>query len=298
MIDNIAAFAQTGVTYIPYVETRPKEASGLLEVWLKQATACVIDDFPTYYPRHVLETALQFNTCELHVVDSNGFMAMRAQGRDFTTAYSLRRHLHKTILEHMYEFPLANPLDNARDLPMIDATLIEDIFAKSNTPLTPYEYLWRVAEGGDIGKSALSTLKIDHTVPPVLTKKGGSVEARRRWKKFLSQRLINYNELRNQPQENGASGISPWLHFGHIGVHQIINEIFTAYRWDVSMVTPPNDGRRSGWWGLPEPVEAFLDQIITWRDIGFIHCAMIPNHTEFSSLPQWAQTTLAEHAND
>ena len=298
MIDNRAAFAQTGVTYIPYVETRPKEASGLLEIWLGQATACVIDDFPTYYPRHVLETALKFKTCELHVVDSNGFMAMRAQGRDFKTAYSLRRHLHKTILEHMHEFPLANPLDNAKGLPMIDATLIEGIFAKSNTPLTPYEYLWRVSEGGDVGKAALSKLNIDHTVPPVLTKKGGSVEARRRWKEFLARRLVNYKEMRNQPQENGASGISPWLHFGHIGIHQILNEIFTAYRWDVSMITPPNNGRRQGWWGLPEPVEAFLDQVITWRDIGFIHCAMIPDHTEYSSLPQWAQNTLAEHSQD
>ena len=44
------------------------------------------------------------------------------------------------------------------------------------------------------------------------------------------------------------------------------------------MVNAPNDGRRQGWWGLPEPVEAFLDQIITWRDIGFIHCAMVENH--------------------
>ena len=51
------------------------------------------------------------------------------------------------------------------------------------------------------------------------------------------------------------------------------------------MVNPPNDGRRQGWWGLLEPVEAFLDQIITWRDIGFIHCAMVENHTEYESLP-------------
>ena len=64
------------------------------------------------------------------------------------------------------------------------------------------------------------------------------------------------------------------------------------------MVNPPNDGRRQGWWGLPEPVEAFLDQIITWRDIGFIHCAMIENHTEYDSLPEWAKTTLAEHEED
>ena len=64
------------------------------------------------------------------------------------------------------------------------------------------------------------------------------------------------------------------------------------------MVNPPNDGRRQGWWSLPEPVEAFLDQIITWRDIGFIHCAMIENHTEYESLPEWAKTTLAQHEHD
>ena len=93
-------------------------------------------------------------------------------------------------------------------------------------------------------------------------------------------------------------GLSPWLHYGHISVHAILHDIFTHHRWDVSMVNPPNDGRRQGWWGLPEPVEAFLDQIITWRDIGFIHCAMIENHTEYDSLPEWAKTTLAEHEED
>jgi deoxyribodipyrimidine photo-lyase len=66
----------------------------------------------------------------------------------------------------------------------------------------------------------------------------------------------------------------------------------------VSLVNAPNDGRRQGWWGLPEPVEAFLDQIITWRDIGFIHCAMVENHTDYESLPAWAITTLGEHEND
>ena len=51
-------------------------------------SACVIDDYPTYYPKHVLNVALTVIPCEIHVVDSNGFMAMRAQGRDFSTAYS------------------------------------------------------------------------------------------------------------------------------------------------------------------------------------------------------------------
>ena len=84
MIDNRASFADSGVTYIPYTETTSREASGLLEEWLQFATACIIDDYPTYYPLHVLNTALKVSPCELHVVDSNGFMAMRAQGRAFT----------------------------------------------------------------------------------------------------------------------------------------------------------------------------------------------------------------------
>ncbi|MCH1540371.1 MAG: hypothetical protein L7S56_02905 [Candidatus Poseidonia sp.] len=298
MIDNRASFADSGVTYIPYTETTSREASGLLEEWLQFATACIIDDYPTYYPLHVLNTALKVSPCELHVVDSNGFMAMRAQGRAFTTAYSLRRHLHKTILEHMYDFPESHPLVNAKNLPMIDPSVIQQIFAKSNTPITPYEFLWRVSEGGDVGKEALSNLAIDHQVPPVLGKKGGSIEAKRRWKNFLKTRLMQYKSNRNQPDSNGASGLSSWLHFGHISSHQIIHEIFQAHQWDVSMVNPPNDGRRQGWWGLPEDVEAFLDQIITWRDIGFIHCAMVENHTQYESLPEWAKETLAIHASD
>ena len=298
MVDNREIFANSGVTYVPYAETKRKEASGLLQGWLKNARACVIDDYPTYYPKHVLNTAIAVKPCEVHVVDSNGFMAMRAQGRDFSTAYSLRRHLHKTIREHMYEFPEAKPLANAADLPNVDATLVQRVFDETNTPMTPYEFIWRVAEGGDVGQQALSTLSIDHDVPPVVGKRGGHREGRRRWKEFFSNRLALYHEKRNEPQERGASGLSPWLHFGHLSVHNILHDLFAHHGWDVSLVNPPNDGRRQGWWGLPEPVEAFLDQIITWRDIGFIHCAMTQNHTEYESLPAWAITTLREHEND
>ena len=298
MIDNRDSFSNSGITYVPYVETKRKEASGLLKGWLQRARACVIDDYPTYYPKHVLNTAISVKPCEVHVVDSNGFMAMRAQGRDFSTAYSLRRHLHKTIREHMHEFPEAKPLRSTGDLPALPPDIVQAVFSETNTPQTPYEFLWRVAEGGDVGRVALSTLSIDHEVEPVIGKRGGHLEGRRRWKEFFSSRLAAYHEMRNHPQERGASGLSPWLHFGHISVHAILHDLFTHHQWDVSLVNPPNDGRRNGWWGLPEPVEAFLDQIITWRDIGFIHCAMIENHTAYESLPQWAQTTLAEHAAD
>ena len=57
-------------------------------------------------------------------------------------------------------------------------------------------------------------------------------------------------------------------------------------------------GSRNGWWGLNEASEAFLDQIITWRDLGFHFAYHRPDHATFNSLPEWAQMTLNEHAND
>lgn len=298
MMDNKRAFEDSPIAYIPYVETKPKEAKGLLEQWMKNAEILVIDDFPTYHPRRVFEIAISIAKCEIHCVDSNGFISLRSQNRTFTTAYSLRRHLHKTILTHMQEFPHPNPIILGQNLPQIDQAIIAEIFSQSNTPMTPYESIWRICEGKEVGLNVLSKLAIDHTVPPVEHTSGGAIAAQLCWKNFLQNRLTNYAEDRNKPELNGSSGLSPYLHFGHIGIHQILNDIFQTYSWDISEIILPNNGRRSGWWNLPPDVEGFLDQVITWRDLGFLHCANVANHDRFESIPDWAKMTLKIHQND
>ena len=109
MMSNKMAFEDSPITYVPYVETKPNEARGLLEKWMEYADVMIIDDFPVYHPRRVMEIAISIGKCDIHCVDSNGFISMRGQNRSFTTAYSLRRHLHKTILNHMMEFPHPEP---------------------------------------------------------------------------------------------------------------------------------------------------------------------------------------------
>jgi deoxyribodipyrimidine photo-lyase len=46
------------------------------------------------------------------------------------------------------------------------------------------------------------------------------------------------------------------------------------------------------------PAEAFLDQLITWRELGFNMCAHRSDYDRYESLPGWARTTLARHATD
>ena len=94
-----------------------------------------------------------------------------------------------------------------------------------------------------------------------------------------------------------TSRLSPWLHFGHISSLEVVHRVLQDASWDPSMTEEKVTGSRTGWWGVPESHEAFLDQIITWRDLGF-HFAIRPDHATFSSIPDWAQTTLTEHADD
>ncbi|MEM7558992.1 MAG: deoxyribodipyrimidine photolyase, partial [Planctomycetota bacterium] len=47
-----------------------------------------------------------------------------------------------------------------------------------------------------------------------------------------------------------------------------------------------------------EDAEAFIDQLCTWREIGFNMCWREPNYEQLDSLPDWTQKTIKEHAGD
>jgi deoxyribodipyrimidine photo-lyase len=47
------------------------------------------------------------------------------------------------------------------------------------------------------------------------------------------------------------------------------------------------------------PAEAFLDQLVTWREVGLNMCTLRPDdYMRYESLPDWAQKTLADHQKD
>jgi deoxyribodipyrimidine photo-lyase len=46
------------------------------------------------------------------------------------------------------------------------------------------------------------------------------------------------------------------------------------------------------------PAEAFLDQLVTWRELGVNMCAHRADYDSFETLPAWALRTLAKHARD
>jgi deoxyribodipyrimidine photo-lyase len=49
---------------------------------------------------------------------------------------------------------------------------------------------------------------------------------------------------------------------------------------------------------MSRSAESFLDQLITWRELGYNMCTHLPLYDRYESLPAWAQETLNRHRKD
>lgn len=144
----------------------------------------------------------------------------------------------------------------------------------------------------------MANLPIDHSVPPVPGIAGGHEAARRALERFLDERLRTYAEARNDPSADATSRLSPYLHFGHLSAHEVLSAVLDREGWSPDRVNDGARGRRAGWWGVSEAAEGFLDELVTWRELGFNNAASDARWDQFDGLPDWARRTLAEHERD
>ena len=117
-------------------------------------------------------------------------------------------------------------------------------------------------------------------------------------KLFLNEHLESYAHFRNEPEKEVTSRLSPYLHFGHISSHQVFHEIAHKEQWSPQRLIAEGRGQRRGWWGMGESAESFIDQLVTWRELGFNACYWCEDYDRYESLPPWAIQTLDEHEAD
>ncbi len=148
-----------------------------------------------------------------------------------------------------------------------------------------------------LDRSIIADLPLDHSVPTV-REQGGQGPATRVLERFISERLDRYDQ-RNHPDARVESGLSPYLHFGQISSHQVLAAVAAHEEWNPGKLGDTASGAREGWWGMSGPAEAFLDQLVTWRELGYRTAASDPGgYDRYDALPDWAKATLAEHAGD
>ena len=285
MADNARAFARTPVRYFPYAEDARDAGRGLLEALAADAAVVVTDDAPFFFLPRMIAAAAGRLDVRVEAIDGNGIHPLRAVDRVFPTAFSYRAHLQKVLRTHLDDVPLADPLAGVRlpKAPTLDAVT-------ARWPEASAELLT-----GDV--AVLARLAIDHDVAPVSTQ-GGAEAARARLSSFVAGPLATYAEDRHDPDDPRTSGLSPYLHFGHLSAHEVFDAVMSHEGWTRRLLAASGGGKREGWWGVSRGAESFLDQLVTWREIGFNAATHLPDADRYDTLPAWALATLEAHARD
>jgi deoxyribodipyrimidine photo-lyase len=277
MIDNAAECQRHGVCYRACIEPKAGAAKRLLRQLARQSCVVVTDDHPISWIAPKL-TGLGVRT---ERIDGNGLLPLRAASETFPTAYSFRRFLQQTLRDHLLDAPRAQPLAHA-PLPQLE-------------PLP--EALRATLDARGLASVDLARLPLDRAVGAVAAQ-GGCRAARRSLGRFLGERLPHYSR-RNHPAEDVCSRLSPYLRHGHLSVHEVFHRSMQQEHWSPDRLADKPNGRREGWWGVGATAEAFLDQLITWREVGYNFCHTRPSDFDaYESLPTWAQATLDEHTAD
>ncbi|MCU0234644.1 MAG: hypothetical protein MUE90_11530, partial [Thermoanaerobaculales bacterium] len=271
MADNAAALAATAATYHPYVEPERGAGKGLLEALAARACVVVTDEYPCFFlPRMVAAAAARLPVL-VEAVDGNGLLPLRAAERVFPTAFAFRSFLQDELPRHLGELPADDPLAGLTS-PRLPA-LPEEIVRR-----------WPALDLRSAGPALLHRLPLDHAVAPVAGA-GGSRAAAAALRRFVDERLAAYAARRNDVVDEVTSGLSPYLHFGHVGAHEVFAAVAAHEGWSPDRLAGRAGGRRAGWWHMGEAAEAFLDQLVTWRELGFNMAHLRDDHDRYEALP-------------
>ena len=188
----------------------------------------------------------------IYEVDARNIVpCWEASNKKEYAAYTLRPKIHRALPDFLTDFPLVqkHPFPWPKKV------------TKTN---------WDQAEG---------SLSIDRSVAEVDWLLPGEEAAAEILNHFLTKKLSAYASRRNDPNEDGVSNFSPYLHFGQISAQRVALEV---QKKKVNK----------------ESKDAFLEELIVRRELSDNFCFYNPDYDRFAGFPEWAQKTLNEHRGD
>ncbi|MCB1172493.1 MAG: deoxyribodipyrimidine photolyase [Leptospiraceae bacterium] len=286
MAENRAAMRRRKLNYFGFAEQFAGQGRGLVRRLSRDAALVVSDEFPVFImPEHNRRVS-QWIQVPYYTIDANGILPMRLSAKDSWSAFIFRKLVQRHFWEAWQNPPLADPLAKLKHRGA--ALDLEQLSADWPTP----------AEAWQNPASFCKSLPIDHQVRPAMIS-GERKTALELLDDFINHKLKRYAKERNHPDADAASRLSPWLHFGKISSFEIVQRVFQCQPRDWQPVYSARiTGKNRGFFGGYEYVESFLDELITWREIGYHYAFHRPDYDQLSSLPDWALKTLHDHRRD
>ena len=234
-----------------------------------KAGAIVTDFFPLNisfdWNMYVAEKA----PCAVICVDAHNIVPawVASQKQEFG-AYTLRPKLHKLLPTYMDEFPkIKKQSESLKPGPQIDW---DDLLKNSAVPATPAPVDW---------------------ISP------GAKEANAHLKNFLKNKFADYAEKRNDPNEDAQSGLSPYLHYGHISAQRIALEVLRHI--GEKNIADVIDARKNGSEKeTASSASTFLEELIVRRELADNFCFYNRNYDNPKCFPEWAQKSWKKFGGD
>lgn len=300
MLDHRQALAKHPIGYLPYVEPNPHAGRGLVASLTEQCVEIITDHVPCFIvPRHnrALARIADQQGVRATAVDATGTLPVNLLEEPCPSAAVFRRYAHKHLVQSLTSAPKPNPLAATKQgqdrIPPFHDTLLQHVDQQWKQS---HQWLDRFS---DDPQSALNELPIDHDVS-FIRGRGGRKQGRKELWTWLDYGFERYGE-RSDPTSPAASGLSPYLHWGMLSPYEIIDAICERECGDDGLDLDrvgDKRGARMGFWPMSEAAQLFLDELITWRELGHHGAQLMPDFEQFDSLPEWARISLAQHQAD
>lgn len=282
MLANRRAAETLGLNYWPFVETPLSDGRGLLRKLAAKATLVVTDDFPCFIIPEQTAALASKTTTPVVAVDGNSIVPLALLGSPVSAAAHLRPRFHKA-----FAGAWLNRAAPRRRIAAVARTRVEPLFDT-----------WQAR---DLDRF-LAALPLDASVPPVPGKTGGASAAKAHLAEFVRLRLPGYAENRSRPtapEAGHGSGLSPYLHFGHLSIEEVVDAVLGP-DWTIDALNDNCRGKREGYFTRNPDINSFLDEALTWRDVGMNwHWSRRKDTASLrTALPAWALNTLAKHSRD
>lgn len=126
----------------------------------------------------------------------------------------------------------------------------------------------------------------------------GEKEAAKHLSRFIGSDLIHYAMNRNDIANDQQSGLSPYLHFGHISSLRVALEIVAMSDRRPLLYEEVKLASHGDVPSIYDGVNALLEEMVVRKELADNFCYYEQNYTSLSAGPDWAQKSLTAHQSD
>lgn len=249
------------IPLIILVSDQSKSSSTVQKFFQKNKPGILVTDFcPLKICEKWIKEIKKTLPVKFILVDAHNIVpCFHASPKQEFAAYTFRPKIHKLLPEFLEDFPNLKKQS-------------ESVTKKLPAGIKKYQAAWDKILNR-------KNLKNQNHTKPITWLKPGEKEANKVMIDFLENKLDKYNELRNDPNHEVFSNLSPYLHYGMISAQRVALE---TQKFDKNVSAQ----------------DAFLEELIVRRELSDNYCYYNKNYDNPKGYPDWAKKTLHEHQDD